>query len=430
MKRYDSPLFGAVALLASLATWSACYAIFFLLETNELLIPGTWIWMIMLLSCYAGSHLFLRRERTLRASMLFCLAFFVAQIIVIFAVQGFFAGFFGIVVALGIWGYSYFKCYQFVQRSVTVEQLVITFELGVIVWIMQIFFFTGKQTSIMNIIPLTAGVILALFALILKRTARGRNDNGGEARGLAFMGGLLLLFAGIGTGFALAALERTKYAAEAFWAGLKGVSSWIGNKIMAFMQYLVSLIPEDDMGDILLEGEQNIQMSGGLGVEEELVSYEWLFYVLIAAVAVVVILLLVYALKQGGTRVAVARVNTVKRKKRNRKGLFSVFSVVLARWRAKLRYAVNFITKFNSVPGLFAWLEYRASRQHHGRKAEETCRDFLTRIAPAYPSGEPVLKRLSEELDAYYFGGKVTLHRHDIIKMRQKLIAAKKYKKV
>lgn len=421
MRNVKSPLFACGILLTNAAAFSSLYAIFALVQTGEYIVPGLPVWMAFMVICPIGLSLLLKREREEHTVILFCVGAFAAQCIVTFALYGAFTSLLGVLIAICLWCCTYFRCYAFVRTPPTTEQVMGAFEQGVVVLLVCLFFYGVKELSLTKVIPLVGAVICNLLVLVLRRTAGSREGGGAALRS----GGVMLAFVGM---FALAAAvfyqwtAPVKQGASAIWRGVRSAGLWLFDLVERFMNFLVSLLPQKDLELTPPDMEPGLGLSGAEEGETLFMDGEAFVFVIVGAILLVIMAVVVFHLIRGGQRIGRKKLGGERGTARRSMGRVSLFS----RLRDGLRYGINCVVKFRTAPGLFAQLERRSGRRRNGRRADESCREFLRRVAPDYPGGEAALERLGDALDARYFGGKDPLSPREVDGLRKTLRSAKK----
>lgn len=417
MTRRPSPLYGAAILIADAAVCSSLFAVFLMVERGELIFPGLVPWAVCLLGCYGTLWLLLQKPRSQRTAILVCLAFFAVQTAAVFWLNGRFAGRMGIITAFIMWIAAYYHCYNLVLTPAPAEKIMLAFEVGVLALLFTLFYCSVQRVSFLSAVPTVVSVLLSLIALVAKRTAGGRDKND-RSRGGAFLAGLAGLFVLAALVFAGVAAGAVKTAALAVWNVLGAMAAFLARCINAFMHFLASLFPQQDAGELPLEEPAAGAVPAGAGEVEQLVSPEAVLYVFLGLAAAVLLGFLIHAVLRGGRRLRIGQVGGSRGIRRQRPGPGEMLRRWLRRIAGRFSYAVNRAVLRNTPPGLFAWLEHRYRRRRRGRRPDETCREFLSRIAPDYPGAEEALETLAAALDAHYFGGGSRLSRKDVKELR------------
>lgn len=418
MLKRSSPLFGAAVLLVDMGAMSSLFAVFRLVETGVLTFPALPVWCVCLLGCYGTLCRLLRQPRALRTLVLICVGFAVVQVAVSLWLYGIFAGAFGMIFTLGAWITAYFHAYTLAQKPPRAETIMASFEICVLALLFALLYCSVQKISFACALPALAAALVALAALVGRRTASGRDSaasrGGGTVLGaLAAFGLGALLLAGLAAG-------AVKTVATALWRGFLAVMRFLGDCIRRFVEFLAALTPDTDPGALPppLEG-------GELPPEAEnipmLMDPAIILYVLAGLAVLVLLVALVYMVIRGGGKRRRVEGTAGGRVSRQRikpgRGLLRFWRQL----KARLRFHALCLLRWNTVPGLFIWLERRWARQRKGRLPSETCREYLLRLQREYPGREALLLALADELDAHYFGPGSRWTSRDVRALRKKL---------
>lgn len=374
---------------------------------------GLLVWWGCLCALWLGLDLFLRKERTEGSVLTLFIAACAVQFGVTLALGWRCASMLGWFAMLVLWAVSYWRLWSFLHAAPTPEQLMLTFETTAAALFLAAFFVTNSLMDAAALLHLAAATGLALAALAMQRCVAPRVGRGSNAGGKALP---VVLLAGVGGIAALCAVCFTPSlhaAVRGVESALRGAGSALFRAFEAFMTFLASLLPEEDMTDMeFVDTGEGISLQGGSG-EEEFLDLSALVYVLIAVVVVVVVVLLIHALrkseKRGGKATLRRNAGQVRRKGGGLKEL----------WRrlvASLRRRARYLRLRNTPMGLLVWLEGR-----FGRRAEESPRAFLARCAQARPDCAGELAELADWLDEYYFAPERPRSVLSVSQLRRKL---------
>lgn len=408
MKRTDSPLFGCAILLANGAALSTAFGIFSLMETGAAVRPGTPVWLVCVLLCQLALYLYLRRPRSQHSVVLICIVCWLVQCVLVFVLYGRFSGLVGILIAMVMWAYTYFRCYSLAVTPPSTERVMGAFELSAVMLMIGLFFFGTRKLPLTELTLLAVTAVVTLAALVLRRTAGSP-----EGRGAALRGSLLMMAAAAAFGGAAVlfggAVPFVKNCVTGLWSGVARLGVWLFQCLETFMRWLVSLFPEQELGDVSIEDMAGDIMFNGAVEETALADRELVVTLIAAAVLLVIAFVAGWFLFHGRDRLSRTKVGGSGAGGRRERGLAAGLRALLERLRQSLVYRVGRVLHRNTAPGLFAWLEERSVRRRSPRRPEESCREFLDRIVPDYPGGEEALAELADGLDRWYFAGEDVL---------------------
>ena len=405
-------------LLVDVGAFSSLFSVFLRVETGELVFPALPVWCVCLLSCYGLLCLLLRRPRTARLLILTCLGFFLVQVALAFALYGLFAGATGLIFTLGMWMVAYYHAYSLALKPPGPEKIMTFFEICVLVLLFSLLYCSVQRIAFVCALPSAVAAVLALVGLIARRTASGRGKTG-ASRGAGTVFGVLGAFALGALLLAGAAAGAVKTLATAVWKAFTGAMAFLGRCVTALLDWLVSLVPEGEAETLPPEAIPG-NVPGEMPPTEQLVDHSLILYGLLALVALAILVVLIWRILRGGElqrRLSIGGGRVTRR----RTGMGKALSRWLHRLRGQLLFHLHRVLRRNTAPGLFVWLERRNAIHRKGRRAGESCREYLLRLAPDYPEAEAALRTLAEDLDEYYFGHGSRLTKREIRALRKKL---------
>ena len=100
MRKQLSALWPLSILLANSCAMAALFTVFSMVEGLGKSDPCLALWLCCLSACQLAMSLFLRRERSQRALIYFCAAFFVLQLVLAFVLYGRFSSVIGMLAAV------------------------------------------------------------------------------------------------------------------------------------------------------------------------------------------------------------------------------------------------------------------------------------------------------------------------------------------
>ena len=285
MKR-NSPFFGAAVLLVDVGAVSSLFAVFQLVEAGELVFPALPVWLGCLLVYYALLCLLLRKPRSIRPLLLAGAGLFLVQVGVSWAVYGRFAGGFGMVFSLGAWAATYYHAGALALKPPAAEKIMTAFELSVLSLLFSLFYCSVRSVSLVCALPTLIAAVFALAALIGRRTASGRKAT--DRRGTGTVLGAISAF-GLGA-LVLAGLAAgaVKSVVLALWSAVRAAVGFLGRCVSRAVAWLISLIPEGEAGEIVMDTPETMPMGEMTGMES-LGDPSLLMYVLAAVLAVTVL---------------------------------------------------------------------------------------------------------------------------------------------
>lgn len=420
-----SSLFGMAVLLVKVTCMPTLYALFSLSSSETVIQPGTAVWIVAVLCCYFGLRLLLRKERSLRTVILFCVVWFLLQAVLVFIFYEHLTTVLRVAIAVGMWVYSYLECYTAAVQEVSVEKVMSSFDTGMILLVVLLFLGKISQVSMVIFLPLATAEAVALCALIQRRAADRSEKRSSAAQGSLMITGTVLAFAAVACAVVFLASGQIKRILDMIWKGLLTAAQWVADILNAAIMFLLSLLPDPELGELEYDQQQVLDMLEEME-KAEVVDPTMLLYVFLGLIALLFVGVIVYQFVCGGKRISIGRTGGEKGIRRSRLGLGRLFRAFFQRLRERLTYQINCITKRNTAPGLFAYLERQGTMRRKGRKRGESCREFLVRTSANYPGAETDVLRLADALDTYYFGGGETLSHREVIAMRRRIKACGK----
>jgi len=382
---------------------------------------GMLIWWGCLSLIYGILALLLRRPRSMRTVILTAAGGLLLQLILTLIAAHRPSTVLSWSVLLAMWASMYALCCSQLLEGTQTESVATAFEFSVLTLFIVAFGVSMSAMAPASLLHCAAGVLLSLIALARVRSGHARMD----AQSLHPQKGrflLVVLLAGMG-GLATAVCVLLTDSASRL---LTRFTQWglsllraAANQVDRLLRWLLSLLPEQHMNSVLLE-EAEAQ-----GPAE---SAEWgafdstlLLYLMLGAIAALVLVVLVWLWKQGSFHRIVFRSRTVTQSVRKRPGLRDLFLQLWQRLGRWLSFNVSYLKLRNTAPGLFVWLERQMRARHLERESGETARAFLLRIQTVLPSCSEPLIRLADCLDQHYFGTGQTLSADEITAMRRQI---------
>ena len=408
-----SPLFQRLAvILANSSAFAALYTVFATVELGRPSSPGTAVWLFMSAACCVFLEFYLKKERELRSVITVCVSFYALQAAAVFLIYGAFAPFTGMVIAMLMWVYSYYKCFEYSRSPVTTENIIAAFDGSVFALIFSVFYCSVSKISLAPVYPLVFCLLLALFALVHKRSG----GKGRQGRSTVYIAAAVLLFASLALAFVLWASDITEKLLKWLFFRFVDFAEWLAATVNAFIFWFVSLFPQRQYeGEIDMDPAASLSGMGEMDME--IISPDFLLWFLLGAVALIIIGGVVYAFIHSGKLRSLGSAGSSKGLKRQRKGLFGLFKDWLLARFSKLRFLVLSLIKRNTPAGLLLYTERRFGK----RQAQETCREYLNRLSGENPHLAAAFGDLAEGLDAEYFAPAPLLSPARISQLRKEL---------
>lgn len=420
MKKILSSLCPLSILLANSCAMSALFTIFSLVEGMDKSDPCLVLWLSCLSLCYLGLMLFLRRERSIRAIIYFCVAFFVLQLVIAIVLYGLFSSVIGMLAAISMWIYSYYNCFALCIKKVEVERYTKTFDLCGLVLIFTLFFCSVKQLPLSHVVPLAASVILCLLSQVL---VRGGSE-GQKLRGL-FMSGAIILFLGlIAASFIALASGGVKKLVSLLVNCVHAVLAFLYRCINAAFQFLIRLMPEKQYESFAPPAIEGIDTSGAEQQAMAFIDPEKFVIAMLCIGLAFVAAIIILRIVRGKNSVDISAKNSEKGLSRRKSGLFSALKKAASKLMKTCRFRLMCMISRNTAPGLLMQIEKHSRKKLHGRSIGESCREFLERAQVLYPHAQAELNILCNALDELYFGDSKGLSTEKIKQLRRKIFAS------
>ncbi len=396
-------------LAANSCAMAALFYVFSVVEKMEKSDPALGIWLLCLCLCETLLQLFLRRERSERAVIYFIAVFFAVQLVLVFAIHGFFSGFFVTLIVIAMWLYSYFSCFELCTKKLTAEKLTKSFDLCCLVLMFFLFFCSAKGLALYTVLPLVFSLMFSVFALILIRSGDGR-----RIRAALLGGGLVLCFGAVAAAFAALASGGIKQLVNMFFAALR----FLGRCVDALLRFLLSLVPEKHYDYELPEPAAAMPQGPAQDMSFELMDPQIIMLAVLITGFAVALGFVLYRIIRGKKAVGTVSFGGEKNIKRHRLGFAGIISRLISRLWQRVSFGILCLSKRSTAPGLLMEIEKRSRSQLHGRGESETCREFLTRALAVYPHAESALIELADNMDSVSFGGGVSLPAAEIVRLR------------
>jgi len=402
------------SVLSQSAAFAVLYTVFATVKMERVVYPGTYIWLPAVGLCSIALEFFLRKERPVRHVIILCAVFFAAQTVAVFLVYRFFAPFTGILIAMLMWLYGYYKCYELSTVKVSSESLVAVFDLGIVALIFALFFCSVGKISFNLTLPLLFSLFLSLLALVHRRSSgKGRRQNGATVLAASLAGG----FALVSLVFVLAASSMTKAAIDWLWQGILQLLHRFAHAVNALLLFILSLFPQPEQELIAPEMESIPGIGGEMQQQIVLIPPEIIIYGMLGLVFAILAAWLIYSFIKGGKRVSLGSMGGSRGIRRQRKSLFAAIKLWLSSRYARLRFFILSLKNYNSAPGLLLWLEHRRGK----RLENESCREYLCRLSKQSPEDGEALMVLADALDRCYFGTYPDLSSKEAAALRRRL---------
>lgn len=410
-------MFSALALLAANScAMAGIYTIVSMVEGLDKCDPALGIWLACLCVCYIGLDFFLRRERSERSVIIFCAVLFLLQLVLALVIYGFFAPFLGILIAICMWLYSYYSCYELATKPLTAEKLTKSFDLCSLVLIFALFFCSVKQITLTMLLPMTVSTVLCLPALVLVR--------GGERRSVKslFISSILVLaFAAAAMLFAALASggvkKLTGFVMQTFFA----LFGFLLRVIETVFRFVAGLFPARQYETLAPLPTEALEFVPPPDMSFELVDPEKLLIAMLALGISIVILAVAWSMIKGKKLRASVNTGRAQGLNRSRSRLFRALKRTVSRMIERIGFLILSIRARNTAQGLFLQIERKSRSALHGRAESESCREFLKRAYSIYPHAEKEIAVLADAMDSLCFGQGPGLSSEEVSRLRRNI---------
>ena len=358
------------------------------------------------IAAYLLDRLFLRRERSLRALVIFSAVLAAAMFASVLAFGGMGGNIAACIFAAGF-------CALLAERAargslrcaVEMRSVLLSMELCLLLLVIQVGIGSAGGQPAYAYVPIVAGCAVSILGVLLARLEQSPGARGWALIALAFAAlfallWLLVSYAAAPAGMGLAAL----------WNGVTGAIKWFFGQIWRFFLFLISLLPQTEYEEEEMDFSEPIY-AGEAEIEE---ASPVLAGVLLAVAAVAAIYGLVRLfiwlgrVKLGGKTVA----KTAKSARKNAH-FGSALAILFGSWRKSLRLRAKMWRLRSTPEGLLCILIKKSRFTPWHKRVDETPRAFLERLsAAAGDDGElrSDLERLIPAVDAalYSKGGRGT----------------------
>ena len=418
MESRTCSVFGALSVIISdAALLSAAYMIVGMKDSSDLISIGFFPWVICAAASYFLFGLFLRKERTLPQAAGFLATAYVltAAVLLVFFVRLF--GPLSYVIAVIFWSLPFWHIYSMTETPLTLEKMSTRFEGIIFVSLAVLIVILGTGNSLVHILPCALALAFCLVSLIVMRTA-GSETGGRGIRGAAVILALMLIIAAGIAAFLIFASVPVGDAVTAAAVAVLAAFKYLWRLLLHFLEWLVSLLPVPDGDDIRME-----PVAGMPEMSEEIEGLEnfgptVLLIVICVGAALVALLAVILVIKLRRTKLGGAKTlkhAAVKRgKKRERTPFFRLFL-------AKVRFFIDSIIYRNTPQGVLVHLERWGRVHRKSRAVGETARRYLMRLADDMPEKREALSRLSDAIDARFYGdtGRCVLAKKELAAIRR-----------
>ena len=392
---------------------AALFTLFSTVEKMENTDPALGLWLICLFLCKLSLDSYVGKERSVRAVLYLISGFFVVQLLLTLLIYGAFSSFAGMLIALAMWVYSYYNCYELLTKKLTAERLSRSFDLSCCVLIFLVFFCLVKQLPLSLVFPLSLSILYALLALVLVR-------GGGERRlksvslSAALIAAIAFLTLVLSLLFTGGVKRLVTLISELIYFLLSGVYRFLNSLFLLLM----SLIPQKEYEQIAPELMESQQGMAAQDMSFKIIDGEaFIILVLCIAFTIGLLLLACRIFKGNKKQHTVAAVNAQTTQADI--GLKYIIKTAVARFIASLVFKMRCITARNTAPGLFNEIEKRSYTKLHGRAEGESCREFILRAITLYPWANYELCKLADAMDILHFGSGAVLSGKEIVQMRK-----------
>ena len=296
-------------------TMAALYTLISTVENMENTDPALGIWLLCVLLCQIGLAVFMKTGRSEQAVVGFIAGFFVLQLVLCFLCYGFFSSLIGVLIAVAMWAYSYYSCYELIKKKLTAERLGKSFDLCCCTLIFLVFFCLVKELSMQMVLPLAFSAFYALMALVLLRGGGTR-----KVKSLFLSAALVVLGGTVAVVFA--ALCTGGLSRLVAWLGkaLYAVLSFIFACIDAVFLFLMKLLPQKEYEPITpaLDGIAYAQEAQDMSFK--LMDGETFIIIVLCLAFALALAALIYRLAKGKRKLSFMDGNHeqgIKRKKSN-----------------------------------------------------------------------------------------------------------------
>ena len=123
MKRFAAFYCSAACLLSNASAMAALFVVFSSVEGMGAANPALPIWLCGLALCQLCLSSMTYRQITERTLVYICVGFFSVQLLLSFVIYGLFSSFVGTLIAIAMWIFSYYRCYDFNMNGLSLEKL-------------------------------------------------------------------------------------------------------------------------------------------------------------------------------------------------------------------------------------------------------------------------------------------------------------------
>jgi len=414
MKKITTSFCSLAMLSANCCAMAGAFTVVSIVEGLDRTDPGLLIWLLCLSGCYVGLELFLRRERSERSIIFFCGTFFALQLVLVFVFHGAFSRVVGMLIAVCMWLYSYYSCYELAMKPLTAEKITKSFDLCSLVLVFALFFCSVKKLPLQMLLPMAGSTLLCLLALVLIRGGGQRSF-----RSVLISSGLILGFAALSAIFVALASGGVKKLIYFVGAAVSSVVGFVFRVIDAVFKFIAGLFPEKQYEMLAPVPTESVELGPPPDMSFEPIDPELVMCAMIAVGILIAAAFIAYRIIKGKRHRIMVKSGTERGLRRNKKGLAAALKRAFSSFFSRLAFSLRAIKARNTAPGLFRQIERRSRAKLHGRAESESCREFLARAGKAYPHAHAELEKLADAMDSMCFGGAQGPAPAEIIKMRR-----------
>ena len=370
-------------------------SITFIIRDKTAQLPGVWYVYAFSLASMLIFLLFLKKERGITFIAVLSAAMFAAALgIFLYAYNGNIS-FAHVVGAVLISACAVFGTLNYCLTKQTLSRHIALFDVCVlaVIWLFLNF-------SVVKVSSFSVFLVIAILIIDMSGAAALRMSEGGmnEGIGKAFALSAVCSCAAAGVIFLLSMLlSRSGSAVQAVIDGVTAFFAMIWRGIEAFFRWLSQFFTYSGTEEAVLP-----EMPGMPGAEtaaaEEVSIDPAIPAVIIGAAAAAAVIIIIFRLRKTRIKLKTASFGSVTVTKTKRTG-----GAWKNRWRGflkKLAFKKNAFLYRNTPPGVLIWLEKKAKKEKRPRRAGESIREFIGRVAPGAQYEE-----LTLDLEKAMYGG-------------------------
>lgn len=413
MKAFVSFCCSLACLVSNACAMSALFSVFSSVEGMDKGDAALGLWLCCISLCHLCLGLVSRRGTSERGLISVCAGFFAAQLVLSFVLYGIFSGFVGMLIAVAMWLYSYFNCFELNMNGPQADKLSKGFDLACLVLVFTLFFCSVKGLSLRMVLPLLLSCAFILLALALIRGGEQR-----KLRSALMSGGLVLGFGALAAAFVAVASGGIRHLLAALSSMAQTVLGFVFKCIDGLFRFIMGLFPQKEYDTLVPELAETAQYGEISDMSFELIDPRIFLGIVFALAFLVAAALVLHRFIKGGSIVKHSgKISPCSVKNRG------IAAKLLQRLRARLRFFLRRLTARGTSPGLLLEIERRSRSKLHGRGESESCREFLGRAVEVYPHAVKELDILADTLDAIFFGPGEDLSKPELSRLRRVIFA-------